>query len=435
MSKGVWIPSALLKKKNIVFMYELYKLMRKDPSFSAGNAIKAARKMLEGEKVIEHNGQYMLSSFLPPFPSRALMTHALAVKDKDNIYTSQMLAKRTAPISFYIGVTGRCYYNCLHCSAKGKRADAELTTDQWKKVIRDIQDMNTPIIGFTGGDPLMREDIEELIAAVDDRSMTILFTTGKGLTFEKALALKKSGLFGIAVSLDSADPEKHNSMRRDDNAFSTALEAVDNVYKTGMYTMINTVIVKNELSEENLLKLLTLAEKHGVHEVRILEPIVSGNLFDRENAGDIFYSQRDRERLIDIQSRFNKRKDLPKISAFAHTESPKRYGCGAGTQHSYISSCGDLYPCDFVPLSFGNVKETSIRELWAEMNEAIGLPKGECFAFKLHGRLKEISGGKLPLDKDTSIELCKQCKAQDFPYFYKAMQGKKYVSPCSSKDL
>ena len=52
-------------------------------------------------------------------------------------------------------------------------------------------------------------------------------------------------------------------------------------------------------------------------------------------------------------------------------ESEGRFGCGAGNQHSYISASGELYPCDFVPMNFGNVKEESIKGLWIEMKNYI----------------------------------------------------------------
>lgn len=396
-------------------------IFKDDKNYSMSKGIKTLLKTIEGEKLVEHKGKYIITSFLPPFPSKALMSHIMAVKENENIYTQQALAQRSAPISFYICVTNKCSYNCEHCSAKGRTEGQELSTREWIEVIKDIQDMNTPIIGFTGGEPLERDDIEELVSAVDDRSISILFTNGRLLTMEKAAALKQKGLFGVGVSLDFSSAEEHNQRRQNSTAFESALEALSNAERVGLYTMVNTVVYKNRLDEERLFELFALTRKYGAHEVRILEPILSGKLLNKADAVDIFFSNEDREKLIEIQKKANKRKDFPKVTTFAYTESFQRYGCGAGTQHSYINASGELFPCDFVPLSFGNVKDINIKDLWLEMNKSIGIPKKECFAMSLNSALTDF---KLPISKGKSLELCTKCRNNEFPEYYKVMQGK-----------
>lgn len=425
MARGVSLTEMALDIKNLTFIFKVLSLFRKDKSYSLIKALKTAFKMADGEKIVRFENLYVISSFLPPFPSRALLSQVMAVEDTKNIYTEQMMARRSAPISFYICVTNRCNYNCMHCSARGRTEDRELSTDEWIKAIRDIQEMNTAIIGFTGGEPLLRDDLERLIGTIDDRSITYLFTNGRKLSYERALSLKKSGLFGLAVSLDSADPGIHNEIRRDKNAFDEALEAIRSSRKAGLYTMINTVLFKERLSEKEIFDLLRLAEAQGVMEVRILEPITSGSLCSEERDGAVFFTKDDRMKLALFQEKVNRRNDLPKLTIFAYDESPERYGCGAGTQHSYLSASGDLYPCDFVPLSFGNIIEESLPRLWKEMTEAIGLPKGECFALQAGAKIREKGGGKIPLRKEDSMELCSKCKAREYPGIYRIMQGKK----------
>lgn len=282
--------------------------------------------------------------------------------------------------------------------------------------------MRTPIIGITGGEPMIRDDIFDIIKAIDNRSTTILFTSGFNLTYEKAKKLKESGLFEIGISLDSYDRDEHNTNRNSDKAFNFAIEALRNASKAGLYTMVQTVILKENLEEEKLLKLFKLAKDNGAHEVKILEPILSGNLLTDKKLDKIMYNKSDRDKLISFQHKANKRNDLPKISTFAYTESEAKYGCGAGNQHSYISASGELYPCDFVPMSFGNVKEESIKKLWLQMKNHIGKPKKGCFAQCVNKEVFKEAKGRLPIQKEKATKICTKNKSDKYPKYYRDLQ-------------
>lgn len=425
MSFSNWmqICRMLLNPKNLKFLLKVYHLYKNDDNFSYANAFKSIRNMIQGENIVKFGEQYLISSFLPPIPSRASISHLTAVKEEGNLYTQQMLSQRSAPISIYLAITKECPFNCIHCSARGREETQELTTREWIKTIKELQDMGTSIIGITGGEPMVRKDLPEIIEAIDERSISYLYTTGVGLSLEKAKFLKGKGLFGVGISLDSYIEAEHNQVRGNAKAYQIALQAIKNASQAGLYTMVQKVVFKQDVDEGKLMELFKLTKTNGAHEVRLLEPIKSGELFDTDE--EIFYTSENRQKLIDIQLRVNKQRNLPKVTTFAYTESKEKYGCGAGTQHSYISYSGDLYPCDFVPLSFGNVKETRIRDLWGEMNLAIGIPKSECFAMQINQVLIQKSVGKLPLDKEMSLEICQNYQCQEYPQFYKLMQGNK----------
>lgn len=85
----------------------------------------------------------------------------------------------------------------------------------------------------------MREDLEELIASIDERSVSYIFTTGYKLTYQRALALKEAGLFGIAISLDSLDAQRHNGMRHNDHAYDYAVEAIKMLKGRALYNESN----------------------------------------------------------------------------------------------------------------------------------------------------------------------------------------------------
>lgn len=406
----------------IVSLYKIYNIFKEDRNFNVSKYIKLISSMLTGEKIVSFEDKYIISAFLPPLLSKAFYTNIMAVEKPRNIFTQQIYAKRSAPISMYLCLTNKCPNNCVYCSAKNRINEKELTTEEWINLIKDIQDMGTPLIGLTGGEPMVREDIFDIVGAIDDRSTSTLFTSGYNLTLEKAKELKSRGLFSIGISLDSYDKDKHNCNRNSEEAFDFAINALQNSRKAGIYTMAQTVVVKEELDEEKLFKLFRLAKENGAHEVKILEPILSGKLLTQKDLDKVLYNAEDRKKLIDIQHRANKKGNLPKITTFAYTESEEKYGCGAGTQHSYVSASGHLYPCDFVPMNFGCIKDKAIKELWKDMNALMGIPKIGCFAQKVNKEVYEKSKGQLPLSKEESINICKKCISNKYPKYYRNLQ-------------
>ena len=409
-------------KEVISNLYKMYDIFKEDKNFNIYKYIQLVSSMLKGEKIVKFEDKYIISAFMPPFPSKAFYTNIRAVKKPDNIFTQQIYAQRSAPISMYLSLTNKCPNNCLYCSAKNRSEGKDLTTDEWTRLIRDIQDMNTSIIGLTGGEPMTREDIFDIVGSIDDRSVSTLFTSGYNLTIERARELKKSGLFSIGISLDSANKNKHNSNRNNNKAFNYAIRAIQNSRRAGIYTMAQSVILKDQLDEEKLFKHFKFAGDNGAHEVKLLEPILSGSLLDKEDVGKILYTKKDREKLINLQHKANRQGNLPKITSFAYTESKEKFGCGAGGQHSYISASGDLYPCDFLPMSFGNIKEKNIKILWEEMNKIIGKPKIGCFAQEVNQEVYKKANQKLPLSKEESTKICSKSKAYGWPKYYKDLQ-------------
>lgn len=418
--------------KNVIkSLYKIYNILNEDRNFNGSKYLKMMSGMLKGEKIIGFEDKYIISPFMPPFPSKAFYTNIMATPEEDGIFTQQIYGRRSGPISFYLSLTNKCPNNCLYCSAKKRQDHRELTTMEWKNIINDIQDMNTSIIGLTGGEPMVREDIFDIVGSIDDRSVSTLFTSGYNLSPERAKELKKSGLFSIGVSLDSCDKDRHNQNRNSEEAFETSINAIQNSRQAGLYTMAQTVILKDEIDEEKLFEFFKFAGENGVHEVKILEPILSGSLLDEENPdnSNIFYSAEDRKKLISIQHKANGKVKLPKITSFAYTESEERFGCGAGTQHSYISASGHLYPCDFLAMSFGQIGENeeigenSVEDLWQEMNRAIGKPKIGCFAQSVNKEVYEKANKELPLCKEESVEICQKHRSDSFPGYYRGLQG------------
>ncbi|MBN2736194.1 MAG: radical SAM protein [Spirochaetales bacterium] len=405
------------------FIFKLHQFYSEDRAYSPLRFLKSMINMSQSEKIQCFEGKYILTSFLPPMPSKAFFQLIQATNQKYNFYSQHMKADTSGPISFFLSLTKRCVLNCHHCSAKGRESGKELSTASWKKIIHEIQAMGTSIIGFTGGEPLLREDLEEIISSVSSKSTTYLFTCGKGLDKPRAASLKKAGLFAAGISLDSAIAEEHNKCRGVKGAFEAAIEAIKNSRAAGLYTMIQTVILKKDLSKQHFFSICCLARDLGVHEIRVLEPIKSGRFF--MDSPNIFYTSQDRKKLIALHHQANRVRGFPKISTFANTESDNKYGCGAGIQHSYINHNGDLYPCDFVPMCFGNAEKNNLKELWDRMKKAFGKPHSGCFALTNYSKIaeKSLSSG-FPLKQIEAEEICASCQAEDYPKYYRILQGR-----------
>jgi MoaA/NifB/PqqE/SkfB family radical SAM enzyme len=373
-------------------------------------AMLQMRRFLRHEKLTRIGNRYVINSFLPPFPGESFNTLARGLRD--------MLAGDPVPVSTYLSITDKCRYRCWHCS-KAHRCTEDMPLSLLQRTVGELQDLGVSIIGLTGGEPLLREDLESIVASIDSRSSSILFTSGDGLTDERAKRLKRSGLFGIAVSLDHYDAAEHDRKRGSQGAFQTALGAVSTALQHGYYTMLQVVATRDMFNGNTMDRYLSLAGDMGIHEIRLLEPMPTGRLIDAQ--GCCFLSCEQREALRALHKRTNTDPGLTKISAFAQLEHGDMYGCGAGFQHAYIDSVGNVCPCDFVPISFGNVTEESVAPILDRMMSALGQPGRTCLIQKHAKRLRELFKGALPIRFEDVEPVLSLQNTGDLPDYYKAM--------------
>lgn len=405
ISNTVPIIKAFLNKDVRNNALYIHKRFKESKEYKPINAIRAGMNAIKNDRLVIHNGNFLVNSFLPPLNSLAYKSIVDAVPGKnDEFFINHTSGKRLAPISTYIAITDRCMYNCWHCSAnrfiKGAADKSkEMTTEEVQKIVRSLQDLGVGIIGFTGGEPLLRNDLEEIIKTIDDRSISYLFTNGYSMTLDKAKSLKEAGLFGVGISIDSLYKENHDKKRGYKGAFEKAISAIKNCKEAGLYTMSQTVCTKKMLESGEIYELGKFLKSLEVDEVRILEPIPCGSLLVKP--GEIF-NKEDKKELINLHVKFNKDKQYPKTSVFPYVESKDQFGCGAGVQHSYIDNEGNFLPCDFVPEAFGNVLKEDINDIWNKMHSKLEKAKTYCYAKK-----------------------CDKCNDEELPKYYRLLKGEK----------
>lgn len=382
-------------------------------SFSQFNSLRFIRKWLQGEQFSRHDGQWVLNSFLPPFPGPAY----------NRMFENLLSGRRLSPVSGYFAITATCPFNCKHCSIKNRQA-GELTLEQWQNAISQTIDLGVSLIGFTGGEPLTRPDdlVEMVKTATEKGAATILYTTGIGLTDELAAALKQAGLWAVSISLDHIDKARFNEFRGADNAYDTAINAIKQVKKSGFYTMVGSVATPDYVDEKRYRQIYDFIKPLGVDEYRIVEPMPCGKLTACKS--DALLTEQHIREIRNFHVETNRRGKLPKVCAFNQVESPEYFGCGGGTQHFYIDPVGNVCPCDFTPLGFGSVANDSFKSIWDCMTEAMGNPRRHCFIQTHHKLIGEYADRhQAPYSPEISKEICKRAGFEPLPDYFAMVCG------------
>jgi MoaA/NifB/PqqE/SkfB family radical SAM enzyme len=222
--------------------------------------------------------------------------------------------------------------------------------------------------------------------------------------------------------VDHFERRIHDERRGVEGAFDSALKAVRLVRDNGLYTMIQLVATKEMAQAGMFQKYLELAGELGVHEIRLLEPMPTGQLM--KCSGKCILDCRERKELQQLHVRTNSSSNLPKVSSFAHIESGEFYGCGAGFQHLYVDAMGNVCPCDFTPISFGNVHEEDINTIWERMNDAFRRPRRACFLLENREKLNNEFTGELPLAYDKVRDKTIFSDGAGLPEYYKILGWK-----------
>ncbi len=278
-------------------------------------------------------------------------------------------------------VTNACNLNCIHCHTHGGgRLKDELSTKEAKKVIDQLAGIpQFRMLVYTGGEPLVREDIVDLLHYSKKRGLVnVLATNGTLITPSLAFELKKAGVAGIAVSLDSADPAVNNKIRNNHHAYGDALKGIKAIKDAGILFQVNTTVM--EYNFDKLEELVSMADSLGsaIMLMYQLVPVGRGGYIkdaslNRENNGRLLRT------LETIQK--NSRVIIEPVAGpqyWAHLLEKSRknkgawlwaaqrlfHGCTAGRGLLYVKADGELWPCPFVEVSLGNVRDGNLSGIW-----------------------------------------------------------------------
>ena len=374
-------------------------------SAAKGGLLKTLQiqKDLGLNKVVRFGDRILFSLAFPFFPSEAF-DHMVA-KGGLNIAASGTPLKTQMEVAI-LAITQKCPLGCSHCYERFNLSPQDsVPVERWKDVVKELQEMGISVITFSGGEPMERyEALLELLES-GDKSLSDfhLHTSGYGVSRERALALKKSGLAAAGVGLDDVDPDRHDLLRGRRGAHQEAVQALGFFQKAGIFTYLNMCLTKSLVRSGDLPRYLEMARDLGVGVVRLLEPKPCGGYFFKDQ--DDLFSEEDRKVVTELFLRMNAQRqyrDYPVLSYLGYVESPENLGCQmGGLVHFSIDGLGNVQPCVFLPVSFGNILSEGFSEIFARMRRAVPfrLRQGGCPASFLSPllRAKHEQCGQYPI--------------------------------------
>jgi MoaA/NifB/PqqE/SkfB family radical SAM enzyme len=374
----------------------------------------AMNYVASNSKLTRVGDRIYMNTFTPYFPSEAYERYVAGIVKTAN--------GQPTPVMMNFAVTANCICNCWHCSFADRTKKNQLTLEELRDAISQVQDLGTSMIGFTGGEPLLRNDIADIISLVGKRSMSLMFSTGFGLTPERVRELKSAGLGIPVVSLDHYKPEIHDKRRGREGMHATAIKAIEMYQAEGMYVAVSFVPDHELISNpEELYKTLDFFKSLGVNDMRLTSPILSGHLNDHPEEK---LSSKDVARVNQVQKFLVKNKGYPACFAYDVFESEKFYGCGAGFHFIFVDSSGNVCPCDFCSVTLGNMRERPISEIWKEYSKIFRAPGCSCYANKISQPIADLHTTVRPLSVDQSKEIIRTCPSYTkgtVPKFYRMM--------------
>jgi radical SAM protein with 4Fe4S-binding SPASM domain len=288
-----------------------------------------------------------------------------------------MSKKAINPRLIAFEVTRRCRFSCRHCRADaGANCEEELTKSECKKIIKAIAKYKKCILILTGGEPMERRDIYELIRYGRKLGLRPVLATCGYLIDEKTIArLKKAGVMALSFSIDGVSAETHDKFRGTKGAFDSAVNAAKIARKARVRFQINTTISKINVDE--VIGIAELAKELGAYCFNpfILVPTGRGREIADEILDPIEYEALLNELLrIKLKSEIKVRvtcgPQFARVCRQAETKGLTKDvpGCMGGRGFGFISYRGDVQICGFLDVPAGNLIENNFNfgKIWEE---------------------------------------------------------------------
>jgi AdoMet-dependent heme synthase len=297
-------------------------------------------------------------------------------------------------------LTRACQLKCLHCRADAqyRRDSRELTFEEGKNLIDQIYEMNNPMLVFTGGDPLMREDVFDIAKYAVDKGVRVSMTPSAtpNVTKEAIEKAKEVGLARWAFSIDGPRAEIHDHFRGTAGSFDLTMEKIKYLHEVGLPIQINTVISRYNI--DYLDEMAKMVESLGCvlwsvfflvptgrgQESDMISPVQHEKVFrwlydlSKRVSFDIKTTEAMHYRRVVIQQKMREAKktsdEIEYLSALTEKgltgsidglgRAPK--GVNDGNGFVFISHIGDVYPSGLLPVKAGNIRETPLAEIYRE---------------------------------------------------------------------
>ena len=295
-----------------------------------------------------------------------------------------------APFMVVWNFTNMCNMKCLHCYQRaGCPLPSELTLEEKLKVVEELDKMGVASLALSGGEPTIHPDYLTVVKAAAKRGLYAAVATN-GWKYSDIDELRKAveaGLRYVEVSVDSADPRRHDTFRGIEGSWSRAIKALENAVKLGLSHAMAVTITKENINEVD--EILDLAESIGVKRVVFFNFIPVGrgveiaesdpDPFTREKFMRHIYREMKRRKIeiyttapqygrvvLQMSRGVETAPTHCVVRGDAITTAIAEFigGCGAGRIYAAIQPDGVVTPCVFMPIAVGNLRAKSFRELW-----------------------------------------------------------------------
>jgi radical SAM protein with 4Fe4S-binding SPASM domain len=303
-------------------------------------------------------------------------------------------------------ITRKCNLKCKHCysDAVDKPAPDELSTLEAKKLLDDIAGWGIRLLIIDGGEPLCRDDFYEIVSYASSRGVRVVVgSNGTLIDRQSAARMKKAGVNCVAISIDGARPETHDSFRGEEGSFYKALNGAKACREVGLPFQFNMVVRKQTLNE--IPDMFRLAIESGVNAVEFFDLVQVSRV--KEKCLEEVLSKSERRKIMEWLAEAQRNSPVlirvpacpmyPLILKEKRIQ-PKHFpasilaripyferGCAAGMPNGYITILpnGDVIPCMLLQVKLGNVREKSIIKIWEESQILMKLRsrkllEGEC---------------------------------------------------------
>ncbi len=276
---------------------------------------------------------------------------------------------RKKPVWCMWQVTYRCNFRCSFCNYWQLASDRsrELTPELFEAGARNLKKIGTMMISLAGGEPTLREDLPEIVRVLSRHHFVFVTTNGWLVTPEKAKALFDAGIYGVSVSVDFADPKKHDERRGVKGAHARAMNALRilSESRTSGYQRVNLNCVLMHDNLDEIEDLIVLARKNGA--LFMVQP------YGKLKTGDGAYlpSRDVSKRLVELWDKYDNfvsnREFLRRFDRHLNDGIP---GCLAGQAFFNIDNYGNVSKCvEFADDVVGNVIDDDMLEIAKALNE------------------------------------------------------------------
>lgn len=336
---------------------------------------------------------------------------------RQKLFGTGLKGEPNTPLIVSYAVTKACNLRCLHCHIEAREALAnELSLKEAMQAIDEMANLGTEALIFSGGEPLLRKDFVLTLAeyCVDAGIIPAVLTNGMLLNHKVAWELKDAGIMAVGIPLDSSNPECHDKLRNVPGTFEKAVKAVKACLDVDLEVVITTMALKYTF--DDMPKRMDFIANLGVDQVAVYDLVPVGR---GKDVMDQAMSHTQRVNLIRYLQRVQETREMvftmsgglplyPEIVSEMHKSNgtkPKdlllkqfwidaTVGCHAGILYFSLRPNGDVYPCTFLPVKVGNIREQSLTDIWYnskvvnELRER-SLLKGKCGACEY----RETCGG------------------------------------------